>query len=184
MMFIKEGEENIMYSDSEIRRRWFEYFDTLLNTKKRRKDLEETEKVERLMRPKTEEEVVSQLEKMKSRKANGLDEFPIEVAKSLGQTGIFWLTIVLQNIQKNGIPSDWRKSKLTPLYKQKGDHLNFSKYRGIKILIHCLKLWERVIEPRLREMVNISQRKFGFQKGKSTVQPMFCLEMLQEKMRE
>ena len=33
-------------------------------------------------------------------------------------------------------------------------------------------------------MVNISKRQFGFQKGKSTTQPMFCLRILQEMMRE
>ena len=88
-MFIKDGEGNIMCSDSEIKRRWREYFDTLLNTRNRRKDLEETKKVQGLMRPITEEEVVAQLEKMKNRKGNGPDEFPIEVVKSLGQTGIF-----------------------------------------------------------------------------------------------
>jgi len=74
----------------------------------------------------------------------------------------------------------WKKSKITPLYKQKGD----SNYRGIKLLSHYLELWERVIVARLREMVNICKRHFGFQKGKSTMQPMFCLRMLQEKMRE
>ena len=128
--------------------------------------------------PRTEEKT------LKNRKATGLDEFPIEVVKSLGQTGIFWLTAVLQDIQTNEIPSEWRKIKITPLYKHKGDPLNCSNYRGIKLLSHCLKLWERVIEARLREMVNISKRQFDFQKGKSTTQPMFCLRMLQGKMRE
>ena len=56
---------------------------------------------------------------MKIRKATGPDEFPIELVKSLGQTGTFWLTAVLQEIQTNGIPSEWRTSKITPLYKQK-----------------------------------------------------------------
>ena len=47
-----------------------------------------------------------------------------------------------------------------------------------------LKLWERVVESRLRKMVNISERQYGFQPGKSTIQPLFCLRMLQEKHRE
>ena len=84
----------------------------------------------------------------------------------------------------NGIPPGRRKSKITPLYKQKGDPLNCSNYRGIKQLSYCLKLWERVIEARLRDMTNISNRLYGFQKGKSTTQPMFFLGILQEKMRE
>ena len=33
-------------------------------------------------------------------------------------------------------------------------------------------------------MVNISEIQYGFQQGKSTIQPLFCLRMLQEKHRE
>ena len=52
------------------------------------------------------------------------------------------------------------------------------------ILSHALKLWERVVENKLRKMVNISERQYGFYPGKSTIQPLFCLRMLQEKHRE
>ena len=45
-MFIKDGEGNITCSDSEMKRRWREYFDKLFNIKNRRKDVEEMEKVE------------------------------------------------------------------------------------------------------------------------------------------
>jgi len=45
------------------------------------------------------------LEKMKNRKATGSDEFPLEVVKSLGQIGRFWVTAVLQDIKMNG---EWR----------------------------------------------------------------------------
>ena len=79
---------------------------------------------------------------------------------------------------------EWRKSKITPLYKQKGNPLDCSNYRGIKLLSHCLKLWERVIEARLRDMAKISNRLYGFQKGKSTTQPIVFFRILEEKMRE
>ena len=36
---------------------------------------------------------------------------------------------------------------------------------------HRLKLWERIVENRLRKMVNISETQYGFQPGKSTIQP-------------
>ena len=47
-----------------------------------------------------------------------------------------------------------------------------------------MKLWERVTEARLKGVVTVKDRQYGFQKGKSTVQPMFCLRVFQEKMRE
>jgi len=40
------------------------------------------------------------------------------------------------------------------------------------------------VENRIRGLVKISDRQYGFQPGKSTVQPTFCLRLLQEKMRE
>ena len=84
---------------------------------------------------------------------------------------------------KEGIPEEWRTSTITHIYKQKGDPLECNNFRGIKLLSHTLKLWERVVENRLRSMVNISERQYGFQPGKSTIQPLFCLQMPQEKHR-
>jgi len=102
----------------------------------------------------------------------------------LKEAGVEWITSCLRDIQINGIPQEWRRSKLTPIFKQKGDPLSCGNYRGIKLLCHSLKLWERIVEARIREMVKIRDNQYGFQKGKSTMEPMFCLRMLQEKCRE
>ena len=59
-----------------------------------------------------------------------------------------------------------RKKKIKPLYKQKGDLLHCSNYKGIKLLGHCIKLWEWIIEVRLREVVTIKDRQYGFKKRK------------------
>ena len=49
---------------------------------------------------------------------------------------------------------------------------------------HTMKLWERMIEARLREIKTIADNQFGFRPGKSTTEPIFALRMLQEKYRE
>ena len=49
---------------------------------------------------------------------------------------------------------------------------------------HQLKLRERIIEARLREITKITDNQFGFRPGKSTTVPIFALRMLQEKYRE
>ena len=82
---------------------------------------------------------------MKSGKATGPDEFPVEVLKRLGDPRMDCITEVLQEVQQRGIPDEWRCSNISPLYKQKGDPLDFGNYSGIKLLSHCLKLWERVV---------------------------------------
>ena len=94
------------------------------------------------------------------------------------------MTGVLNEAMKEGIPEEWRTSTITPIYKQKGDPLECNNFRGIKVLSHTLKLWERVVENILRKIVNISERHYEFQPGKSTIQPLFCVRMLQEKRRE
>ena len=95
---------------------------------------------------------------MKKNKACGPDCLPIEVAKALGDEGSIWMTGVLNETMREGLPEDWRTSTITPIYKQKGDPLECNNFRGITLLNHTLKLWERVVERRLiKKMMNISE---------------------------
>ena len=73
---------------------------------------------------------------------------------------------------------------MVPIFKGKGDVLECNNYIGIKLMSHNMKLWERMLEARLREITNISEKQFGFRSGKSTTEPIFALRMLQEKYRE
>ena len=47
-----------------------------------------------------------------------------------------------------------------------------------------MKLWERVIERRLRATTTILGNQFGFMPGKSTTEAIFLLRMLMERYRE
>ena len=79
---------------------------------------------------------------------------------------------------------EWRKSILIPIFKNRGDVQNCSNYRGIKLLSHSMKIWERIVEARLRSMVKISEQQFGYMQKKSTTDAMFALRILMEKYRE
>ena len=70
------------------------------------------------------------------------------------------------------------------LYKDKGDHTNCSNYIGIKLLSHTMKLWERIIDQRLRDIVTISDGQFGFKSGVGTTDAIFVIRTLCEKYRE
>ena len=59
-----------------------------------------------------------------------------------------------------------------------------SNYRGIKLISHTMKLWERVVEARLTCEVTISEQQYGFMSRKSTTDAMFALRVLMEKYRE
>ena len=87
-------------------------------------------------------------------------------------------------LRTNKMLNDWRKSRMVPIFKGKGDVLECNNYRGIKLMSHTMKLWERIIEVRLREIINIADNQFGFRPSKSITEPIFALRMLQEKYRE
>ena len=49
---------------------------------------------------------------------------------------------------------------------------------------HTVKLWERIIENRIREVVEFGNIQFGCRKGMSTTEPIFAWRILQEKYQE
>ena len=51
-------------------------------------------------------------------------------------------------------------------------------------MAHTMKLWERIIDHRIRQIVELYDIQFRFWKGRSTTEPIFALPVLQEKYRE
>ena len=70
------------------------------------------------------------------------------------------------------------------LYKNKGDIQSYSNYREIKLMCHTMKLWESVIEHRLRQNIKISENQFEFMPGRSTTEAIHLLRQLIERFRE
>nr|XP_016492297.1 PREDICTED: uncharacterized protein LOC107811812 [Nicotiana tabacum] len=54
---------------------------------------------------------------------------------------------------------------------------------GITLLIHMIKVWERVIEGRLRRCVSIYENQFGFMPGRSTIEAIHIVRRLVERYR-
>ena len=76
------------------------------------------------------------------------------------------------------------KSILVPIYKNKGDVQSCTNYRGIKFMCHTMKLWERVIEQRVRHETTISENQFGFMPGKTTMEVIYLFRRLMERYRD
>ena len=66
------------------------------------------------------------------------------------------------------------------VYKGKGDALDCGSYRGIKLLDQMMKVFERVLEMRLRDRVKIDDMQFGFCPGKGTIDAIFVIRQVQE----
>jgi len=77
-----------------------------------------------------------------------------------------WLTSLFNKIWlTKKMPNEWRKSTLIPLYKNKCDIQSCLNYHGIKLMCHTMKLWERIIEHKLRQNVKISENQFESCRG-------------------
>nr|CDJ94279.1 RNA-directed DNA polymerase (reverse transcriptase) domain containing protein [Haemonchus contortus] len=123
--------------------------------------------------------------KMEVGKATDPVRVPIEAWKALGEYGVKWLTRFLNTVTAEGRISDaWRRSTIVPIFKQKGDAMECSNYRGIRLTAHTMKLYEQLVDSRLRELVPISQKQFGFMPERSTTYAIFIARQVMEKYRE
>ncbi|KAK3511554.1 hypothetical protein QTP70_009660 [Hemibagrus guttatus] len=121
---------------------------------------------------------------MKSGKAVGPDDILVEVWKCLGEAAVEFLTSLFNRVlESEKMPEEWRRSVLVMIFKNKGDVQSIN-YRGIKLMSHTMKLWERVVEARLRKVVEICEQQCGFMPRKSTTDAIFALRILMEKYRD
>ena len=111
--------------------------------------------------------------------------YPVEAWKVMDDKGEEILRSIFTRIMEaERMPDEWREGTLVPIYKNKGDMLDCGNYRGIKLMAYTLKMWERVIERRLRDGVSTSGRPFGVMPRRSTTDAIFALRQLIDKFRE
>ncbi|KAK3543094.1 hypothetical protein QTP70_010647 [Hemibagrus guttatus] len=183
---IKDREGRVLTSEESVQRRWKEYFEELMNEEnEREKRVEGVNSVEQEVDKIRKDEVRRALKRMKSGKAVGPDDISVEVWKCLGEAGVEFLASLFNRVlESERMPEEWRRSVLVPIFKNKGDVQSCSNYRGIKLMSHTMKLWERVVEARLRKVVEICEQQYGFMPRKSTTDAIFALRILVEKYRD
>ena len=129
-----------------------------------------------------EEEVRTGLRKMKKGKAQEPNDILVEAWIARGNKAVeFLVNFFNRLLRREKVPDEWRSSMLVPLHKGKGDIKECGNYRGIKLMSHTIKLWERVIVARIWKDVTIAEQQFGFMPGRSTNDAIFCLRILLEK---
>ena len=127
----------------------------------------------------SEEEVATAIKVVKSAGPTGVVS---EMMKATGGFATRWMTDLINNIVKEGcILDDWRKSILVTVYKGKGDPLVCGSYRAIKLLEQPMKVFERVLEKKIRCWVSIDNMQFDFMPGKGTTDAIFIMRQVQDK---
>ncbi|KAK3532680.1 hypothetical protein QTP86_027805 [Hemibagrus guttatus] len=103
---IKDRDGRVLTSEESVQRRWKEYFEELMNEENERgeKRVEGVNSVEQKVDKIRKDEVRKALKRMKSGKAVGPDDIPVEVWKCLGEAAVELLTSlfnrVLENLEK------------------------------------------------------------------------------------
>lgn len=91
-----------------------------------------------------------------------LDEILMKFLKSTNKAGMKWLNGLFNaNFKTTKMPDEWMWSTMFPLYKHTSDIQNCNNYRDIKFLSYTMKVWEKVVEIRVRKEVSISKNQYG-----------------------
>ena len=136
--------------------------------------------------PITIEEVKKVIRRLKAGKATGPDNIPNEVFKEANEQVINCITQVMNNIAQNkDIPDQWQEGSLIRLYKGKGKKGKCSNERGITLSSNVGKVFERIMNERMKGEIKITENQAGGQKGKSTTDHIMLLqEIIKEGKRQ
>ena len=108
--------------------------------------------------------------KMKLKKVVVSYSIPINVWGCLGMIGVTWLTILFKKIWVLVVRIDKNKKYVRDCFN----------YRKIKLMSHTMKLWERVIEIRMRKCTSILENRFWFMLGRSM---MISIHLMRQMIR-
>ena len=96
---------------------------------------------------------------MSFRKAASPSGIVPEMLKSAGPSGA---NMIRDLIEENRIPFEWQESHIVSVYKGKGDALNRSNYKGLKLIDQVIKVLEHVVWSFIKQSVVINDMQCGF----------------------
>ncbi|XP_068240173.1 uncharacterized protein [Palaemon carinicauda] len=116
---IKNEDGVVICSSSDIKGRWRQYFERLLQRENPRSIIADGNPNLGMVRDIDREEIKVALSEMKNGKAMGPDKIPVEVWKCLGDFGMDMLWDLMKKIhRKEKMSRMWRNSFLVPIFKE------------------------------------------------------------------
>ena len=131
----------------------------------------------------TEDEIRIEVRNLKNGKACGTDKILNDFIKStFSEMKHIYVEVFNRILNEGYIPESWTIGMISPIFKNKGDRMDFDNYRGITILSCLGKLFTSVINTRLNRYANevnlINENQTGFRKNYSTLDHIFLLKNL------
>ncbi len=117
----------------------------------------------------TKDELTAAIKSLKRKKSAGPDDIPNEALIETDTITREIMRGVFNEIYRSCIiPDQWRNGIITRIYKGKGQKGKLSNERGITLSSNIGKLFERIINKRIQQDINITSNQGGGMKGKST----------------
>ena len=191
---VKDREGEVLQGELEVRERWKDYFEELLNVGvedegREERNIERREGGDMSVRNEyiMESEVKAAIRKMKKGKSAGLDRICVEMIKAGGESLVKWLLRIFNVCwRERKVPQDWQDACLVPIYKGKGDKMDCANYRGISLLSVVGKIYGRILIERVKVVTDgsIGEEQGGFKEGRECVDQVYTLRMLMERFRD
>jgi len=167
---------------------WKEHFDKLLNTeepreliKKGNKEISEVE-VEEL----TIEDLKRVIRNLKNDKVAGTDGTHPELIKYRGNKLLNRVyELVRQILEEERIPEEWKETTIGLIHKR-GDRDRCENYRGIALGIAAYKILWNIILRKIKLCIKkiMGDYQNGFRDGRSVIDNIFALKIINEKLWE
>ena len=123
--------------------------------------------------------------RMKTGRAAGTGDIPIELIKSGGQKLLEMITIILNKIINGGeVPEVWKVAIITSIYK-KGDKRRCENCRGISVTNTFSRIYVRILTKLVElEYKNMEvEKQSGLRAGRSCIGTIFCKTQMIEKRK-
>ena len=171
-----------LYQAREGRPQYAEWTKEIKTTIRR---ITESDEMKEDINPISTTEITEAIHKLKNGKATGPDEIPNEIFTKAEPQTIEVYRKALQTIaDSRDIPEQWQKGQIIRLYKGKGKRGKCSNERGITLASNFGKLFERILNNRAKEKINITENKAGGQKGKATTDHLVVLKETIKEIRK
>ena len=187
---VKDKEGNLLTKDDEIRKRWGEHFDEVLNRPAPSlvADInKETECIDNIeVGYITRDEIRNAMHKMKKGKAAGIDSITIELLRAGSDVTTEVLYELFTKIwDKEEIPEDWSKILIVKLPKR-GNLTDCDNWRVITLIPVIVKIFGSAIINRIRVGMDnkLRNEQAGYRQGRNTTEQIFVLRNIIEQVIE
>ena len=133
----------------------------------------------------SDKEMQNAIKKLKRKKSLGPDKLPNEIfIEAEAESRKVLKTMIEKAHKSENIPDEWAEGEIIRIYKGKGQKGKCSNERGITLASNVGKVYERIINKRVKQQVQITKAQAGGKSGCATVDHLIVLKQTIQEIQE